>query len=60
MNWQNVFVLDLFVNHFVFQARNCLERSLEMKEMVLESDAAWVGQSLHHLADLYVLLGNLE
>ncbi|XP_028393355.1 nephrocystin-3-like [Dendronephthya gigantea] len=41
-------------------AMKCLERALEMKEMVLESDDPWVGQSLHHLADLYVMLGNLE
>lgn len=38
----------------------CLERALEMKEMVVEPDDPWVGQSLHYLADLYLLLGNLE
>ena len=42
------------------QAMKCLERALETKEMVLETDDPWVGQSLHHLADLYVLLGNLQ
>ncbi|CAB4014994.1 nephrocystin-3 [Paramuricea clavata] len=41
-------------------AMTCLERALETKEMVLETDDPWVGQSLHHLADLYVLLGNLQ
>ena len=51
-------VVSAFV--FVPQAMKCLERGLETKEMVLETDDPWVGQSLHHLADLYVLLGNLE
>lgn len=41
-------------------AMKCLERSLEIKEMVVDSDDLSVGQSLHYLADLYVLLGNLE
>ena len=48
------------VSIFRSQAMKCLERSLEIKEMVVDSDDLSVGQSLHYLADLYVLLGNLE
>ncbi|XP_046859553.1 nephrocystin-3-like [Xenia sp. Carnegie-2017] len=41
-------------------AMKCLERALEMKEFVLETNDSWIAQSLHYLGDLYLLLGNLE
>lgn len=56
------FIGTLFIRKFfvTFQAMKCLERALEMKEFVLETNDSWIAQSLHYLGDLYLLLGNLE